>query len=57
MKLSVLKLDCLSIEQRLDSLEERMNILLLENVKLKLILEDICHDVSKEITHKPKKRR
>jgi hypothetical protein len=48
----------LTTDQRIDRLEERMNILLLENAKLKLILEDICHEVSKEqnLNHKTRRK-
>ncbi len=51
------KVEELTSDERITRLEERMNILLLENAKLKLILEDICHEVSKEQPHKPKTRR
>lgn len=51
------KVENLSSDERITRLEERMNILLLENAKLKLILEDICHEVSKERTHNHKTRR
>ena len=51
------KVDLAVFDERITMLEERMNILLLENVKLKLILEDICHEVSKEHTYNPKTRR
>ena len=40
-----------------DELVSRINILLLENARLKVILEDISHEVSKELTHKPTTRR
>lgn len=51
------KVDLEHHNKRITVLEERMNILLLENAKLKLMLEDICHEISKELTHKPKTRR
>jgi len=47
----------LTIDERITKLEERMNILLLENAKLKLILEDVCHLVSLEDTNKHKTRK
>jgi hypothetical protein len=51
------KVDLANHDERIAMLEERMNILLVENAKLKLLLEDICHEVSKETTHKHKTRR
>ena len=51
------KVDLESFDKRITRLEERMNILLLENAKLKLILEDICYELSKEPPHNPKTRR
>jgi len=51
------KVDVASLDDRMTMLEQRMNILLLENAKLKLILEDICHEVSKDTPHNPKTRR
>ncbi len=44
-------------EERIRFLEERMNILLLEMSKLKLILEDICFEANKESNLKSKTRR
>lgn len=51
------KVDLEDHNARITLLEERMNILLLENAKLKLLLEDLCHEVSKEIPNKTKTRR
>ena len=51
------KVEELTTNDRILRLEERMNILFLENAKLKLLLEDVCHEVSKDKTHKPKTRR
>lgn len=51
------KIEELTADERITRLEERVNILMLENMKLKLILEDICHEASKEFTPKPKTRR
>lgn len=47
----------LSDHHRLNLIEERMNILLLENAKLKLLIEDLCHEVSTGKTLKPKTRK
>lgn len=49
------KVEELTADERITRLEERMNILLLENAKLKVILEDVCHEASK--VYKPKIRR
>lgn len=51
------KVDLANHNERITLLEERMNILLLENAKLKLILEDICNEVSNEQSPNPKTRR
>jgi hypothetical protein len=51
------QVDLSKIDARISSIEERMNILLLENAKLKLILEDICQEVSKYNPINPKTRR
>ena len=48
------KVDLSTMNARIDTFEERMNILLLENAKLKLILEDICCEVSKYKPINPK---
>ena len=51
------KVEELTADERITRLEARMNILLLENAKLKLLLEDICQEVSNENTYKHKTRR
>lgn len=55
--LKTMVIDLQNLKQKTQMLEERTNILMLENAKLKLIIEDVCHEVSKEITHKPKTRK
>ena len=50
-------IDLQNIVKKTEILEERMNRMLLENAKLKLILEDVCQEVSKDHIHKPKKWR
>lgn len=35
------------LQEQINTLSEKMNILLLENAKLKVILEDICQEQSK----------
>lgn len=48
-------LENIQAEMRLVTIEQRMNILLLENAKLKLLLEDICHEQQRN-NPKPKTR-
>ena len=47
----------LSLHNRMHQMEGRMNILLLEHAKLKLLLEDICKEITMEQIKQPKTRR
>jgi len=51
------KVELLSADARITRLEQCMNILLLENAKLKLILEDLCSEAEKKLNLNPKTRR
>ena len=51
------KVNTLTADERITKLEKHMNILLLENAKLKLILEDVCHLVSQENLNNHKTRK
>lgn len=51
------KVEELTADERIERLEARVNALMLENAKLKLLLEDVCHQVSMEYKPTPKTRR
>lgn len=58
------KVEVMSNDQRMKIIEDRMNVLLLDNAKLKLVLEDLCQEVEdiyqkvdQESYHKPKTRK
>ncbi len=51
------KLEELTSHERITRLEEKVNILMSENLKLKLILEDLCYEASRQYINKPNTRR